>query len=111
MPTVAGVQTQLGPSLHLDDTILAYLPLAHIFEFVVEQIALYFGVLMGYGSPRTLSDASMRNCKGDIRELRPTILVGIPAVWEMVRKGIVAQVERGSQVVRSAFWGALYAKS
>ena len=65
---------------------------------------------MGYGSPRTLSDTSVRNCKGDIREFRPTVLVGVPAVWESVRKGIVAKVDAGSAVVRNMFWSALAAK-
>lgn len=111
---VAGVQTQLGSSLHGGieggDTVLAYLPLAHIFEFVIEQIALYFGVVLGYGSPRTLSDTSMRNSKGDIREFQPSILLGVPAVWEMVKKGIVARIDSGSALLRGAFWGAFYAK-
>lgn len=66
---------------------------------------------MGYGNPKTLSDSSVRNCKGDIREFRPTVLVGVPAVWENVKKGIVAKVNAGSPIVQKLFWGALWAKS
>ena len=66
---------------------------------------------MGYGNPKTLSDQSVKNCKGDIREFKPTILLGVPAVWENVKKGIVAKVESGSPIVRNLFWGALAAKS
>ena len=66
---------------------------------------------MGYGNPKTLSDTSVKNCKGDIRELRPTVLVGVPAVWESVKKGIVAKVNSGSPIVKSLFWGALWAKN
>lgn len=65
---------------------------------------------MGYGSPKTLSDQSVRNCKGDIREFKPTILVGVPAVWESVKKGIIAKVDAGSPILKNLFWGALYAK-
>ena len=65
---------------------------------------------MGYGHPKTLSDQSVRNCKGDIREFKPTILVGVPAVWESVKKGIIAKVNAGSPVVKNLFWGALSAK-
>lgn len=65
---------------------------------------------MGYGSPKTLSDTSVRNCKGDIREFRPTVLVGVPAVWESVKKGIIAKVNQGSPLLRNLFWGALAAK-
>lgn len=65
---------------------------------------------MGYGNPKTLSDQSVRNCKGDIREFKPTILVGVPAVWESVKKGIIAKVNGGSPIVKNLFWGALSAK-
>ena len=36
--------------------------------------------------------------------------MGVPAVWESVRKGIVAKVDAGSPVVRNLFWSALAAK-
>jgi long-chain acyl-CoA synthetase len=65
---------------------------------------------MGYGTIRTLSDTSVRNCKGDIRELKPTILVGVPQVWETVKKGIITKVEAGSALTQKVFWGALAAK-
>lgn len=66
---------------------------------------------MCYGNPKTLSDSSVRNCNGDIRECRPTVLVGVPAVWETVKKGIVAKVNEGSVVVKNLFWGAMSLKS
>jgi long-chain acyl-CoA synthetase len=65
---------------------------------------------MGYGSPRTLSDRTMRNCKGDIRELRPTVLVAVPAVWETVKKGIMDQLTKQSGLKQKMFWGAMSLK-
>ncbi len=53
---------------------LAYLPLSHVLELVVELTLFYCGVSMGYGRPRTLTDQNMRACRGDLHELRPTIL-------------------------------------
>lgn len=111
MATVAGVTTIVGEYFAPGDRLLTYLPTAHILEYVVENAFLYWGVTMGYGNPKTLSDASVKNCKGDIREFKPTILLGVPAVWESVKKGIVAKVESGSPIVRHLFWGALAAKS
>ncbi|KAI9839230.1 MAG: hypothetical protein M1819_003223 [Sarea resinae] len=108
---VTGVDVIVGDYLGPGDSLLTYLPLAHILEFVFENACLYWGGTMGYGNPRTLSDTSVRNCKGDIREFKPTILVGVPAVWEQVKKGIVAKVTQSSFVVRNLFWGALAAKS
>ena len=66
---------------------------------------------MGYGNPRTLSDASMRNCQGDIREFKPTILVDVPAVWESVKKGVLGQLNKNNFLVKSLFWGAMSAKN
>ena len=101
------VQPYIGPG----DSLLTYLPLAHILEFVFENASLFWGATMGYGNPKTLSDTSVRNCAGDIREFKPSVLVGVPAVWESVKKGIIAKVNAGSPVVRSLFWGALAAKN
>lgn len=111
LAALAGVTTIIGQYLGPGDKMLTYLPLAHILEFVFENACLYWGSTMGYGSPKTLSDVSMRNCAGDIRELKPTILVGVPAVWESVKKGVLGKVNQGSLLVRSLFWGALSTKS
>lgn len=107
---MAGVQTNIGPYVSPGEAFLTYLPQAHILEFVVENMCLFWGAIMGYGSPKTLSDTSVRKCKGDIREFKPTILVGVPAVWESVKKGIVTKVNASSPVVRNMFWGAMAAK-
>ncbi|RDW79742.1 putative long-chain-fatty-acid-CoA ligase [Coleophoma cylindrospora] len=108
---IAGVSVIVEKYLGPGDGLLTYLPLAHILEFVFENACLYWGGTMGYGNPKTLSDASVRNCKGDIREFRPTVLVGVPAVWESVKKGIVAKVNSGSPIVKNLFWGAMWAKA
>lgn len=108
---VAGVSVITKPFIGPGDGVLTYLPLAHILEFVFENASLYWGATMGYGNPKTLSDTSVRNCNGDIREFKPSVLVGVPAVWENVKKGIVAKVNAGSAVVQKMFWGALWAKS
>lgn len=109
--TVAGVSVIVQPYLGPGDSLLTYLPLAHILEFVFENACLYWGGTMGYGNPKTLSDTSVKNCKGDIREFRPTVLVGVPAVFESVKKGIVSKVSQGSPLLQKMFWGALWAKN
>ncbi|KAH8889686.1 acetyl-CoA synthetase-like protein [Thozetella sp. PMI_491] len=107
---VAGVSVVVQPYIGPGDGLLTYLPLAHILEFVFENAALFWGATLGYGNPKTLSDGSVRNCNGDIREFKPSVLVGVPAVWETVKKGIVAKVNAGSPLVRNLFWGALSLK-
>ncbi|KAH0343545.1 putative AMP-binding enzyme, partial [Aureobasidium melanogenum] len=107
---IAGIQPIVGSIITPGERLLAYLPLAHIIEFVYENAALYWGAVMGYGSPRTLGDSSVRNCVGDIVAFKPSIMVGVPAVWESVRKGILTKVNSAGWLQRKLFWGALSAK-
>lgn len=93
------------------ECILAYLPLAHIFEMALENLVLFIGGTLGYGNPRTLSDTSMKNCAGDMRELRPTVMVGVPQVWETVKKGVMAKLDTSSPALKSLFWGAFNYKT
>ncbi|KAG9688782.1 putative AMP-binding enzyme, partial [Aureobasidium melanogenum] len=107
---IAGIQPIVGSIITPGERLLAYLPLAHIIEFVYENAALYWGAVMGYGSPRTLVDSSVRKCVGDIVAFKPSIMVGVPAVWESVRKGILTKVNSAGWLQRKLFWGALSAK-
>ncbi|KAH0267600.1 putative AMP-binding enzyme, partial [Aureobasidium melanogenum] len=107
---IAGIQPIVGCIITPGERLLAYLPLAHIIEFMYENAALYWGAVMGYGSPRTLVDSSVRKCVGDIAAFKPSIMVGVPAVWESVRKGIVTKVDSAGWLQRKLFWGALSAK-
>ena len=108
--SLAGVDRSFGYLFKDGDSVLAYLPLAHVLEFVVEHAAMYWGIAMGYGSPKTLTDASVRKCQGDIKELKPSLLAGVPAVWELIRKGIINKVNSGPGAVKSLFWGAIRGK-
>lgn len=106
----AGADSAIGDYIGPGDSLLTYLPLAHIFEFGFENTCLFWGATMGYGSNRTLSQANCNNCLGDIQEFKPTVMPGVPAVWESVKKGIIANVNAASPVVRAMFWSAFYAK-
>ncbi|KAJ7474482.1 long-chain-fatty-acid-CoA-ligase [Mycena galericulata] len=108
--SVGAVYTLLAHHLVPEDTYLAYLPLAHSLEYIVELCFLFVGMRTGFGRVKTLTDASVRGCPGDIRCLRPSIMVGVPAVWEQIRKGIVSQVESGGTIRASVFRGAMEAK-
>ncbi|KAK8051579.1 hypothetical protein PG993_002964 [Apiospora rasikravindrae] len=108
---VAGVSVVVQPFIGPGDGLLTYLPLAHILEFVFENAAIFWGTTMGYGNPKTLSDTSVRNCAGDIREFKPSVLVGVPAVWESVKKGITAKVAASGGIAQKLFWAAMWAKS
>lgn len=109
--SIGTVTLLLGPFFAADDTLLAYLPLAHILEFVAECSLLFLGITLGYGRIKTLTSASVRNCQGDLQEFKPTLLVGVPTVFESIRKGILAKVNGGGLIKRTIFNTALTLKS
>jgi len=67
-----------------DDTYLAFLPLAHILEFVVENSFIFAGMPIGYGRVKTLTDASVRECKGDLTEFKPVSKGPHFGVYELI---------------------------
>lgn len=108
--SVGGVFKLVGHHLTAEDTYLAYLPLAHILEFLVEMSMFFVGMTAGFGRVKTLTDASVRNCKGDITSFRPSVMVGVPAVWETIRKGIVGKINAGGAVTKSVFNASIKVK-
>lgn len=93
------------------DVYISYLPLAHVLALASEILTLAVGVAVGHANPRTLLDTTVRNCAGDLAALRPTIMAGVPTVWDRIRKGALAKVEKGSPFKQKLFWRAYAAKA
>lgn len=110
LAAISGLQCVFEDYVDHHDTVLAYLPLAHSFEFAFENAVFSWGIKVGYGNPRTLSDGSMKNCHGDIKTFHPTVLIGVPAVWELIRKGIEDQLAKQNFLTRSIFWAGMALK-
>ncbi|KAJ3565821.1 hypothetical protein NP233_g7394 [Leucocoprinus birnbaumii] len=108
--SVASIFVTYEPHLPAGDRYLAYLPLAHVLEYIVELVAIFTGVTIGYARSKTLTDSSVRNCKGDLATFQPNIMFGVPSVWETIKKGIVGKVNASGTVSQKVFWGALAAK-
>lgn len=107
LAAVAGISTNAGRDIVGDgDSVIAFLPLAHIFELVVECLTLWWGVPLGYANVKTLTEASCRNCQPDLAEFKPTIMVGVAAVWESVRKGVLAKLSKAPFIAQKLFWAA-----
>ena len=52
----------------------------------------------------------MRNCQGDIKELRPTILIAVPAIYEKIKHGIINNVNKSGSIKKALFNLAFKAK-
>lgn len=64
-----------------DDVMIGFLPLAHVFELLVESVCLLTGIQIGYSSALTMIDASSkikRGTKGDATILHPTCMTSVP---------------------------------
>eukprot|EP00928_Gymnodinium_smaydae_P030280 TRINITY_DN22560_c0_g1_i1.p1 TRINITY_DN22560_c0_g1~~TRINITY_DN22560_c0_g1_i1.p1 ORF type:complete len:704 (-),score=126.92 TRINITY_DN22560_c0_g1_i1:322-2433(-) len=89
---VAGVQHDLKGLITSEDVYLAYLPLAHIMELAAELSFLSLGASLGFGSPHTLTDNSVKlkrpDSMGDARCLQPTFMVFAPAVLEKIYQAV-----------------------
>uniref|UniRef100_A0A0N5BFZ8 long-chain-fatty-acid--CoA ligase n=1 Tax=Strongyloides papillosus TaxID=174720 RepID=A0A0N5BFZ8_STREA len=73
------------------EVVACYLPLAHIFELVVELRCITHGIKMGYCSPQTLIDGAPRlykYSKCDLKALKPTTIAVVPAVLNKMRSGV-----------------------
>jgi len=71
------------------------LPLAHIFELVIEFAFFGSGHAVGYADPKTLLPGPEK-CKptGSLEEFQPTLMAGVPKVWEAIKAGALAKVSK-----------------
>lgn len=70
------------------DTSLSYLPLSH----VAEQMFTVHGPISTGGA--VYYAESMRAAPKNLREVQPTVVFGVPRVWEKLRDGISAKLAR-----------------
>lgn len=108
--SIAGVNTLYGHHIPVGTVYMAYLPLAHILEYIVELCAVFTGATAVYGSPKTLTDSSVRNCKGDLSTYQPTVLFGVPGVWETIRKGVVGELDKKGWLLQKVVYASLELK-
>jgi len=108
--SVAGVAFLYQHHIPPGSVYLAYLPLAHVLEFIVELCAVFTGATQVFARPKTLTDASVRNCQGDLTAYQPTVLFGVPAVWETIRKGVAGKLNDASWVLKKVVGASMAAK-
>jgi len=85
--------------LKSDDVYLGYLPLAHIFEMSVEFAALATGASIGYACPKTLTQKGAYPT-GALEHYSPTLLVGVPKVWDIIKKGAEAKIAASKPIAK-----------
>nr|XP_019014904.1 uncharacterized protein I206_00991 [Kwoniella pini CBS 10737]OCF53685.1 hypothetical protein I206_00991 [Kwoniella pini CBS 10737] len=101
--SIAGATLLWGKNFNRSDLLLAYLPLTHILEQFLEFEFYFIGVPIAYGTVKTLLNDNVRNCDGDFVAYKPTLLPGVPAIYEMIRKGMVKKIHDAGSLVGTIF--------
>lgn len=86
----------MGP----EDSALSFLPLSHIFERMVDYLLFAAGVSIAYVETM---DTIARN----MQEIRPTIVVSVPRIYEKIYARITDTAMRGGGAKRRIFLWAL----
>jgi long-chain acyl-CoA synthetase len=86
----------LGPQ----DTALSYLPLSHVFERMVTYVYLHDGVTLAHAE-------SMDTIARDLQQVRPTVMTGVPRVYEKLYARIHDAVAAGSALKQKLFHWAV----
>ncbi len=102
------VSNLLDSSGHLSfgkhDIVLSVLPLSHIFERQAMYMYLYQGMAVYYAE-------SLETIGPNLREVRPTILVGVPRIFEKIYARIKERVaEKGKANLGLLMWAVAVAK-
>lgn len=77
-------------SLNQDTTHLSYLPLCHVAEQMTTLMGpIYLGSQINFGE-------SIRTVQDDLREVAPTMFLGVPRIWEKLHSSIhIGMMEAG----------------
>ncbi|XP_024019654.1 long chain acyl-CoA synthetase 4 [Morus notabilis] len=87
----------VNEELNDKDVYLSYLPLAHIFDRVIEELFIMHGASIGFwrGDVKLLIE--------DIGELKPTIFCAVPRVMDRVYSGLTQKISAGGFLKKTLF--------
>lgn len=90
-------ELEYGP----DDVILSYLPLCHVAEKIFSLFApVVSGAVVHFGE-------SIETVRQDLREVSPTIFLGVPRIWEKIHAAVTLRIQDASWLKRTLFdWAA-----
>ncbi|KAF7828146.1 long chain acyl-CoA synthetase 4-like [Senna tora] len=100
MTFLAGVKRlfeSVNEQVNEKDVYLSYLPLAHIFDRVIEELFIWHGASIGFwrGDVKLLIE--------DIGELKPSIFCAVPRVLERVYSGLTQKISSGGFLKHKLF--------
>ncbi|PWA61219.1 AMP-dependent synthetase/ligase [Artemisia annua] len=87
----------MSEEFQVTDVFFSYLPLAHIFDRVIEELFISNGASIGFwrGDIKLLLD--------DLKELKPTVFCAVPRVLDRIYSGLLEKVSAGGFLKHSLF--------
>ncbi|KAF7106775.1 hypothetical protein CFC21_107487 [Triticum aestivum] len=91
------VVQSIGEAFDQDDVYLSYLPLAHVFDRMFEEVFISHGSRIGFwrGDVKLLVD--------DIAALRPTVFCAVPRVLDRIYSGLTTKISAGGILKKTLF--------
>ncbi len=87
--------------IYPEDVFISFLPLSHLYERLGGHwCPLYKGATIGYAEDLT-------TVINDIQQVRPTVMVSVPRLYEKISNTVMDQVESGSPFKKKIFYWAL----
>jgi long-chain acyl-CoA synthetase len=88
--------TQVLPQYETDETV-SYLPLCHVAERMMSVfVPLYVGSTVNFAE-------SLETVQMAMREILPTIFLGVPRIWEKMLSGVIIRMKDASWLKRKIF--------
>ena len=82
---------------------LSYLPLCHVAEQMLTTfVPLYLGATVNFGE-------SIRTVQEDLREVAPSMFLGVPRIWEKLHSSITIKMQETGRLRRALYERALAA--
>ncbi|WVZ51202.1 hypothetical protein U9M48_002364 [Paspalum notatum var. saurae] len=80
-----------------EDSYFSYLPLAHIFDQVIENYCISKGASIGFWQ------GDIRYLMEDVQVMKPTIFCGVPRVYDRIYSGINIKIQSGGIIAKHLF--------
>ncbi|KAJ6244834.1 long-chain-fatty-acid--coa ligase 5 [Anaeramoeba flamelloides] len=101
--TVNPINTNIIPNGN--DCLISYLPLAHIYEKMMESWIIYGHGRIGFFS------GNIRNLTSDMNQLKPTVFPVVPRVVSRIYDNVMGKISRSPWHIRQLFKFCYWAKS
>jgi long-chain acyl-CoA synthetase len=83
------------------DQVVSYLPLCHVAEQILSVfLPLHLGMAVNFAE-------SVRTIQEDLREIAPTVFLGVPRIWEKLQSSILVKLQEAPRWRRGLFECAL----